>query len=422
MQTPLKKPDSIPARASRPEGNRKGHGIVLLLLLVVVAVYLWTAPARQEAALKKASLDVLESTFKEQPENPRVAYYLGRRLREAGRINAASMAFKQAAEHAIDSEEIWLAWAATQQDSQTAFDILSLFLAQHPHSAPAHLALAQCYEANRAHKRAYEEAAQSALLDPSNADAWRLAGASGMAWGQKAAAMSALHRAGALQPGDWRNRIALGDALSQTDNPVEALACFREAVRLAPEEAVAHLSLGRFLLGNAATTAEIEAARRSLLTSASLAPDLPPVSLLLGESYARQRDWNNARKWLETARRLAPNDYRVAFGLARVYGRLGDAAAASRETARHQKILAYNSEVRMMQERIVQNKNDPQLRLRLARVCAARGDYAEAARQYRQLLSRVPDMEIARKELVALKSRSTSQTDDPANLFSGTQP
>src|SRR5690349_19957827 len=83
----------LPIRISR---NRRLGGtllrrleIILLLLLVLAVVFLWTAPRRQEQALKTASLATLESASRQPPGNPRVGYDLRLRLREVGRLEEA---------------------------------------------------------------------------------------------------------------------------------------------------------------------------------------------------------------------------------------------------------------------------------------------------------------------------------------------
>lgn len=379
--------------------------IAALLVLVPAAIYLWTAPHRREIALQHAALPELQEEFRRQPENPRVAYYLGMRLREAGRIEEAQAAFKTAAAQTIDDEDIWLAWASTQSDSQQTFDILTLYLTKHPLSARGHLMLAENYQQNSAYKRAYEEASTATKLDPHNADAWRVEGVNALAWSRTAEGLEALRHAVALAPADWHNQLSLGDAHLEAGKRADALASFREAVRLAPEQPVAHLSLGKCLLEQPTTPADIELARQSLLRSATLGPEIPLVYLLLGQAYVQQRDWSKAREALETARRLTPNDDKVSFELARVYNRSGDQKSADLELARHERLRLYKSEMRKLQEQIIQKPNDPQLRLQLARLYAAHDDFTAAVQQYRQIIGRSPDSTDARQELAQIEIR-----------------
>lgn len=401
-------------KARRPQQDRRlrvGLEIAALALLVPAAVFFWTAPRRQEIALQHATLTALTDELRKQPENPRVAYYLGLRLRDAGRTTEAQAAFKRAAERDIDDEDLWLAWASTQGGSRPAIDILTLFLAKNPHSARAHLMLAETYEQNRAYKRAYEEASVASRLAPHNADALRVLGVNAMAWSPTVVAVAALRRAVALRPDDWRNQIALGDALSQTGRRSDALANFQAATRLAPTQAVAFLSLGRCLLLPPTTPEDREAARRSLERSAALAPAIPLARLLLGQAYVQQQAWSKARVSLELARRLAPDDDKIAFELARVYRRSGDVTAAREELGRHRHLLVFKSKTRLLKERILQNPGDSRLRLQLARLYAAYDDDAAAAEQYRQILGREPGSADARRELARIESRN--RTSNP---------
>src|SRR5690348_4848551 len=60
--------------------------LLLLVALIIVAAYLWTGPWRAERALRGASFDTLLAASKRDPNNPRVFYYLGQRLRDLGHL------------------------------------------------------------------------------------------------------------------------------------------------------------------------------------------------------------------------------------------------------------------------------------------------------------------------------------------------
>src|SRR5262249_12871272 len=116
--------------------------LAALLLLSVVAVYLWTAPMRAERTLRNASFNELRAASRRDPDNPRVVYYLGMRLRDLGQPGPADAAFARAAMLDTESEEIWLAWGKTASAfgrDQEAFEALSKCTLAHPHSKSAHL-------------------------------------------------------------------------------------------------------------------------------------------------------------------------------------------------------------------------------------------------------------------------------------------
>ena len=62
---------------------------LVLVTLIGVAVYLWTAPALQERRLQADSLDQLQALSRREPNNARVFYYLGLHLQGLGQTQAA---------------------------------------------------------------------------------------------------------------------------------------------------------------------------------------------------------------------------------------------------------------------------------------------------------------------------------------------
>src|SRR5581483_525835 len=147
---------------SRPDRRALGRlEIAVFIVLLPLAVYLWSAPGLAERALSRASLRDLIRTSQQQPDNPRVFYYLGLRYQQLGDMEQANAAFSRAAQLRVDDEKSWLAWAETSASigkDEDALQILKMFLQTHPRSAPAHYALAQLYQQNGAYKRALEEA------------------------------------------------------------------------------------------------------------------------------------------------------------------------------------------------------------------------------------------------------------------------
>jgi tetratricopeptide (TPR) repeat protein len=384
--------------------------ILLLVLLVCVAGYVWTAPNRAERALRQASLSELQAETRRNPNQARAFYYQGRRLQEAGQLTAAYDAFAHAAQLDGDDEQSWLATAALASQlygDQGAFDLLDAYVRRHPESARAHLALAQLYRKNQSHRRAREEALAAANSDPHLAEAWYLAGLSTNSLGSPSEAEAALRRAVAEAPKEWRYPMILGDILALEKRSQEALRCDRQAIRLAPDEGVTYLSLGKLQLELAISPAEIETARQNLLRSAALQPEIPITYLLIGRSYIRQARWQEAQEAVERAARLAPTDPDPVFELARISRRLGDTAAAEHLAERHRRLRQYVQQKQALKEKIVTFKNEaPGLRLELARLCAANGDTVEASEQYRRYLEITPGAAAVRQELARLESRA----------------
>jgi tetratricopeptide (TPR) repeat protein len=378
--------------------------LAALVLVTAVAGYLWTAPLRLERALRRASFDALRALSRREPDDPRVFYYLGVRLRDLGHLGPARAAFARAATLDPDSEEIGLAWGTTAAafgSEQEAFAALSGVAQSHPNSAKAHLTLALFCQEHYALKRAYEEALAAVRCDPRDASAWRLAGVTGLELQEMTGAEAALQKAAALAPNDWRSHLALAQTRTALHRPGEALPDYQEASRLAPEQSDVTLALGQALLAQAGSRPEIETARQTLARAAQQSPNAAALRAL-GQAQARQEQWPEARQALEQAERLAPNDASVHFELARVYRQTGALPAAQRETALHHAARSYAEEKRCLGSQ-ARTGNDPATRLKLARLLAAHGEFREAAIEYRQLIAHPPNPEAARRELAALE-------------------
>jgi tetratricopeptide (TPR) repeat protein len=392
--------------------------LLALPLLAVAAAVLWTAPMRAERALAAASFNDLRALSKRQPDNPRVFYHLGVRLRDLGQLGPATAAFARAAVLDPDSEETWLAWGTTAAAFgryQDAFEAFSKCAQANPKSTRAHMALALFCHERFALKQAYEEAAAATRCDPKNAAAWRLTGVTAMERRDFVVADDALARAATLEPANWRAQLALGQVRSARAHPREALDAFQRAAELAPAESAVTLALGQTELQLAKTPAEIEAARATLARASEQNPGSADARIALGQALADLQRWQDARTALEAAARLQPNSSGVHFELARVYRQLGETVSADRETKAHAAMKEYE-EARLSLGSRARTTNDPAVRLRLARLCAAHGDHREAILAYRNLLMHTPGHREATTELARLEqSHPDVQPEAQAN-------
>lgn len=386
----------------------------LLILAGAAAVFVFgTAPMRAEKRWKQATQSELETALGQNPGNPKAAFYLGQRLQEAGETQAALEAYWKAIQAAPEDEAAWKAWAplaAQVLGAQQAYGVLEAFLKEHPGSGRGHLMLAALLFQNGYNKGAYDEAAQAVKLNPALGEAYPIMGNAAAADEQHTEAEAAFRKALQRDPDDPRSHVGLGEALSGQRRNGEARAAFEQAVRLAPDQGGGHFKLGKLLLGIAASPAEAAGAQKHLLRAADLAGTMPPEAVFstylgLGQACARQSDWKGARDWLEKAQTLNPNEASVPYELASVYRRLGNTTGAAQARKRHQAIIAFQSDVQKLTDRIAAASEDWNARLRLARLQAANGALVEAIRTYRVLLSRVPEMAVARQEYEAVARR-----------------
>src|SRR5439155_21227911 len=95
-----------------------------------------------------------------------------------------------------------------------------------------------------------------------------------------------------------------------------------------------------------------------LRRAAEMDPRSGSVQLAIGQSFARQEKWREARQALEEAGRLSPGEPAAHFELSRVYQRLGLSDPAPRDTRLHQQTLAYGNEKYNLLSSIYQVRND----------------------------------------------------------------
>jgi tetratricopeptide (TPR) repeat protein len=394
----------------------------LAVAAIVAAVAFGLSPAQREGGLKDASLEELQTASTRDPNNPRIEYYLGLRLQEARQDAAAAEAFQRAAQLDPDDDSICVALAkatASTAGLQHAEDILTGFIAKHPKSAPAEVALAQLLEIRGAHSRSYAAALTATQLDPRNADAWQILGTECIERRDYVTAETALRSAILYKPDEWHNYVYLGRALLPLGRGAEAVAAFREAVQRAPGEALAQIELGKALLETAAAPADFDAARQSLTTANGLPDTMPPggqynLYFAMGKSYERQDRWSEALVWLRRAEDLEPNDLTgnagVHFELARAYQALGKTADAARERDLHEKIRAYVAERITLSDLFAEDPRDTGSGLKLARLRASHGEEDTAIGIYRRILEQSPGLPAAQKELDALMRKRMGAT------------
>lgn len=133
--------------------------------------------------------------------------------------------------------------------------------------------------------------------------------------GRVAEAVAPYREAVRLKPNSALARNNLGDALMKTDHPQEAEPHLREAARLDPSLAVAHYNLGSILAGRS----EFEAAAKEFAEAIRTNPAFPEAHLNLGNVNAARGDLDGAIRDFEQALALQPNytDARRNLELAR---------------------------------------------------------------------------------------------------------
>ncbi len=378
----------------------------LLLVLVGTIVYLTTAPARREQSLRQASLARLQDASRDAPDDPRVSYYLGIRLQQAGQSADAAAALEHAAALS-DREDIYLAWAAAVPAAQ-ANTILTAFLMRHPDDAAAHLALARLFQRANDQSHCYEQAFQAARLNAHDSQIWQVYGDSALATGHSQEAADAFHRALSLDPKTVHAQIGLGSALMALNRRTQAMASLQAAAALAPGDGAVQAAIGSVLVPDAETPEELEAARTFLQNGLRLRPDLDAVYLPLGECSLKEKRWAEAAGELKRAQARAPDDPEAPFALAQAYRGLGDAKHAAEATRRHQQLESYVTERTSLLLRAGLTA-DGETHLKLARLAASHGVYGTAVTEYQIALAQTPDDPQIAQELTEARRRAVGQ-------------
>jgi tetratricopeptide (TPR) repeat protein len=200
-----------------------------------------------------------------------------------------------------------------------------------------------------------------------------------------------------LVPASVEARLELADLLAQRLNqPERALPYYQEAVKLAPDSAVAQYGLAFGLILAKRPNEAIAALQRSQ----ELAPNNPRPALALGQIHARAGRYNEALRQFDDALRRSPG-YRPAL-LAKA-----DILLAMRRN--DDAIAAYAAALAA----------DPTLtaaQLGLAMAQHAAGRLKDAEQSYRRVLQSEPKQALALNGLAALLTSRNTRLDEAVEL------
>jgi len=150
---------------------------------------------------------------------------------------------------------------------------------------------------------------------------------------QNVDAMTSYRRALELNPESAGAAVGLGIAASAAGSPEEAARAFQGALAKFPDYVPGKLAYAVFLLRQAEAGAAGKVQPLELLEEVlKLDPNSAEAHYQLGSALLAQDRAQDALGHLKRAVEAGLDDKRVHFALARAYRRLGDAAAAQRET------------------------------------------------------------------------------------------
>ena len=389
----LRDPAALPQEGERRPRRRRVRALtVVALLLAVISAAGLAFVARQTpwyaewqyARLSLAELEA-EGAGGNGENNPRLLYYLGRRLNEQQRYAQADPILRRAVgldPHAPRLRDEWARALLGSGLTTAAFGQLREFAGTHPDSALAHLLLGKFYFTQNSMKRASEELERAVSLNPSLADGWAYLAGAADALGDAKRARAAAEKAVALRPKHAPDRLILAGFLAASGDAAAAHREYDAAVRLGPNNPAVHREYARWLLSSGGVGEKAVQAEEHARRAVTLDPADPAAQLVLGRTLAQRGDDASAAPILSRAAALAPHEPAPALTLAQTLRRLGRANEARVWEAAYlvrQKNKTEEGRLRD-QIRVAPEARGP--RLAMARLLARRGDVAGCVRQH----------------------------------------
>ncbi len=389
----------------KPKKNLKYRlEAALLLLLTLAAVWLWSAPWRQERMLQAASFQKLLRLTKTEKNNPRVFYWLGIRLQNLGEPAPAAAAFARSAELDPTNEEAMLAWgnAATLLDqSQTAYSAYKKCVQIHPGALRPRMALALFCFMHDALGEADRQMQTAVKIAPRDADAWRLKGIIELHLQYFPQAYLALNRAVHLSPKNWRAWLAFSQLQAAQHNMASALQAAVKANALASKNAQTALNLGSLQLAQAHSQTDYQTAAATLQTADS--EGAAAAGGQLGMAEIALGNYQQAQSLLQNAAASDPDNPAFPFALARVYRHLHHPRQAEQQMRLHAVLQNYQEQ--LLELGAQTRAGNWSSGLALARLYAGHGQYSAARAELRSLVAHSPLAARAQKQLELLQKQ-----------------
>jgi len=241
-----------------------------------------------------------------------------------------------------------------------------------PQSPPAHLTQATPFIAN-ARSEAYGELGKLLLAGKHPVVAERC-----------------FRNAKMLAPDDFRWPYYLGHVFISKGELTNALEQFEQVLRLRPADFATLVWLGHVHI----ELGQPEAAEPVLTRARALGPDTVAVLYQLGRASLAKRDYATAVQHLEEALRLNPAATVIHYALAIAYRGLGDLEKAQTNLDRTMGRASPGATVTMSDPLIAEVSTvlrSPEVHGELGQHASARGDWPEAARQFRKAIELTPD-------------------------------
>jgi tetratricopeptide (TPR) repeat protein len=340
----------------------------------------------------------LACCLKVWPNSPRVNYLMARTARRAGDLDDAARYLSRAQQlgwvvEAIDLEK---ALSTVQQgDLERLEPVLASFVRRdHPDKLLILEALVQgcrrTYQLPRA--LAYLDAWLGAQPDSVRALVWR--GEILLLAGRNLDALADYRKATELDPQEDEARLKLADLFLGLHHPEDALTHFMELLKRHPDHCEALLGLARCRAEQGDTAEAVTLLDRVL----SLQPEHPGALAERGKIALDAGSPGDAEKWLRRADRVAPFERATLYNLYRCLTRNGDKAAGEC-LARIQRIDEDRKRLDELKTAIMTAPHDASLRCEMGLVLLRNGQDKEGVRWLQSALHEQPGYDAARQAL-----------------------
>ncbi len=291
-----------------------------------------------------------------------------------------------------------------------AFLALQKAVALDPSLARAQSALARQYFKQGFWLEAYERMSRLVRQAPGGAQDWYALGLAARSSRRPAAEVEdAFRHAAALEPRNLLYLLNYADAQAQNQHAPEAEADLRRALAMQPDNPDAQMRLGWLLAMHAPTPPQQVEARALLGRALKTLPGNPYALLCLGRLDLDGGRPAQAAADLRQAVRSDPAVADAWYALGRALRRTGDVRGAAEAEARSQRLRAGRRELIHAEELAALAPQDVPLQLKLARLNARQGDWAQALNIYQVCRQMAPGDAQIRAELDGLTRRLAAE-------------
>ncbi len=321
---------SAPAiKASPSQDGRPRFGRILLYGVLILAlaggVRLMIGGELQQWQAARASDAELARLYGAGAASAFQSLEWARRLEADGKPAEARDAFRKATEQDAGSAAAWVGWGRSAYavgEWRTAEEILARAVRQWPESADARFAYAAVLASTMRHAAAAEELKAGLRSRPSQFQAWWSLGNVSMYLENPVAAVAAYREAYRIQPNAGGMRAILGKALVRAGQPKEARVHLEAALVTNP----ADLDTRYYLAEALAQSADADERQRAILEYnrvAGFSNEKARAHLGVARIWLKDGDVGNAQQALEHAMDAEPNHLEALRALVGTYRKQG---------------------------------------------------------------------------------------------------